>query len=141
MKKTFGVMMAAGVLAVATVFTGCGRGEEVYVIGERFFLQQMDNIFLNHTDYLGRTLQYQGLFRTVHWPPTNSYHHYVFRYVASCCGMQGMGFEVLLGNAQTLPDESWVEVTGVLEEYQGYIVIRVVSLVEIPRRGTGVIRL
>jgi len=132
--------LAAGTLALALVLAGCDRGaDNVLVIGERFFVQQIEDIFRNRPQNMGRTIRYEGVFRAMHWAQTDTYHFYVVRYVMSCCGVQAIGFELLPDNVPPLQDETWVEVTGVLEEDGGFIVIRVISLIEMAERGAEVV--
>jgi len=132
--------IVAGALALAVVLASCAReADEMLVIGERFFVQQVDDIFINRSQNLGRTIRYEGVFRALHWAPTDTYHFYVVRYVFSCCGFQAIGFELLPCNVPPLPDQAWVEVTGVIEDDDGFIVIRVISLIEMDERGAEVV--
>ena len=136
MRKT----IVACALALAAVLAGCAQeADDILVIGDRFFVQQIDDIFINRPQNLGRTIRYEGVFRAMHWAPTDTYHFYVVRYVMSCCGFHAVGFELLPYNVPPLPDETWVEVTGVLEEDDGFIVIRVISLIETTERGAEVV--
>ena len=131
---------AAGTLALAFALAGCrADSPEILVIGERFFAQQVDDILLNRAQYLGRTVRLEGIFRALHWHETDMYHYYVVRYVTSCCGPHPIGFELLPDSITPLPDMAWAEVTGVLEDDDGYIVIRVMSLVEMAERGAELV--
>ena len=125
-------------LLVMLFLAGCTDSDNVVEIGERFFLATMNDIHLNSNQYLGRTIQYEGMFWNIYWE--QEYFHFAGRYVFDCCGNDGViGFELYLGNIEPLPDNAWVKVTGVLEEFQhdGYTFLRlsVISLVEMDERG------
>ena len=135
------------VLALAVILGACGNrssdGENagnagILVIGDRFFVHQVHDIWLNTRQYLGRTIQYEGIFRTVHWRQTG-YDHIVIRYTISCCGEVPIGFYILLPDSfyPLPPENAWVEVTGVVEIHQGDLMVRAVSLIETEDRGDG----
>lgn len=128
------------ILLLAMLFlAGCtADSDSVVEIGERFFFNTITDIHINSSQYLGRTIQYEGIFWNIYWE--QEYFHFAGRYVFDCCGNDGIiGFELYLGDIEPLPDNAWVEVTGVLEEFQhnGNIFIRlsVISLVEMNERG------
>jgi len=131
----------AGVLALAVILGACGMGSDdgIIVIGDRFFVLQMHDIFLNRQQHLGRTIQYEGIFRTIYWPPTGNYYNVVMRYTLSCCGEVPIGFDIIFSDYffPLPPNHAWVEVTGVLEEYDGFLVVRAISLIEMEDRGDG----
>ncbi|MCL2828272.1 MAG: hypothetical protein FWD99_05980 [Oscillospiraceae bacterium] len=132
-------------LFVALLFlTGCADeiGEDDVVITDRFFILQIEEIHLNTDEYLGRTIRYEGMFRSVYWPGTSQYYHYVIRYTDSCCGVGGaIGFEVYFenGNIPTVEEDAWVAVVGVLEQYEENWItllrLRVTSITELDERG------
>jgi len=102
-------------LIIVLLFTACANSEDVLVIGERFFVTEIMEIYLNSDDYLGRTIQYEGLFRTAYWETQGIYFHYVSRRTYGCCGDDGIvGFEVYLDGAEPFSDNACVEVFGVL---------------------------
>ena len=108
-------------------------------IGERFFVTQMHQIILNLDRYLGRTIRYEGIFFTNNWDMTGEDYHFVIRHTFGCCGDDGMiGFEVLLNGIEPFPDDTWVEVTGVLELYDTpwpVLLLNTTSIIEMPERG------
>ena len=134
--------------ALAVILAACGNrpgggengpgGGGLLVISDRFFVQQIHDIWLNTSQYVGRTIQYEGIFRTVHWR-TGGDDHIVIRYTISCCGEVPIGFYILLSdNFYPLPPENtWVEITGVVEIHGGTLLVRAVSLVETEDRGDG----
>ena len=111
----------------------------VLEIGERFFVTQMNQILMNRERYLGRTIRYEGIFLTTQWEDYT--YHFVIRHTFGCCGDDGMiGFDVDLGGREPFPDDTWVEVIGVLDEFQfgewhAIPIINVISIVEMPERG------
>ena len=112
---------------------------DILEIGERFFVTQMHQILLNRERYLGRTIRYEGMFFTMNWE--GEYYHFVIRYTNHCCGGDGMiGFDVELGDIEPFPDNTWVEVTGVLgefalSEWYSMPIVYATSIVEMPQRG------
>jgi len=127
-------------LIIALLFTACTNIEDVLVIGERFFVAEITEIYLNSDDYLGRVIQYKGLFRTAYWETRGIYFHYVSRRTYGCCGDDGIvGFEVYLDGVEPFPDNTWVEVIGVLEEFElsggSYLRLVVTSIRELTERG------
>jgi len=114
--------------------------EDILEIGERFFLTQMNQIYLNRENYLGRTIRYEGMFYTISWEDYT--YHLVIRHTFGCCGNDGMaGFDVALNGIEPFPDNTWVEVTGVLSEFEfsewyNMLYVDVATIVEMPERGS-----
>ena len=139
-------------LMLLLLLSGCGsnaakdtdnpvRIDGVYVIEERFFVYRMWDIFDSPNDYLGHTIQYEGMFRTLKFPNLGDFYQ-VFRYTEGCCGDDGIiGLNVSLDNIniEPFPDGAWVEVTGVLEEFevqgQTYLWLKVTTITEMDERG------
>ncbi|MCL2368213.1 MAG: hypothetical protein FWC72_04380 [Oscillospiraceae bacterium] len=129
------VILLAGLLLV-----GCSGGNgEIVEIEDRFFLTQVNHIRRNADDYVGRTIRYEGMFETFHWPATGDFYM-VFRHTRGCCGDDGIvGYEVYLGDIEPFAPNTWVEVVGVLEWYEvdDLSILRVVatSITELAERG------
>jgi len=147
MKRRFATLFLAVLFLSGCVGSIGLPPEGVIEISERFFVLQSNEILLNRADYLGRTIQYEGMFRSVHWPPTDQYYHYVIRYTDDCCGAGGMvGFEVrLTGDMQPLEHDAWAKVIGVLEEYVAedgitYLRVALIELIELEERGEEFVR-
>jgi len=89
--------------------------DDVIVITDINFGTQVENIQWNREQYLGRTIRYEGMFFSMHWQDEVVY--VIAREEGDgCCG--GIhGFEVYLNNFASFDDETWVEVTGILEEF------------------------
>ena len=124
------------VLVMAFGLAGCSSGsdDDVIVITERFFVNEMTEIFLNHQQYLGRTIQYEGMFRTSSW--AGEYFSFVYRNVPGCCSpTEILGFELVMDGFESFEDNAWVEVTGVLEHDGQFILLRVVDILELDERG------
>ena len=129
----------AGILALAVILGACGNEPEddgILVIGDRFFVHQVNDILLNTQQYLGRTIRYEGIFRTVDWRAAG-YDHIVMRYAMGCCTREPIGFFILLPDSiyPVPPDHAWVEITGVVEENNGFLMINAISLIEMEERG------
>ena len=130
---------ARGDTAAPRVSAQTNMGEEdIVYIGERFFVTEMNRIQFYREQYLGRVIQYEGIFYSFYWDDGSVY--FVVRYTYGCCGLDGLiGFDVLLNEIPPFPDNTWVQVTGVLEEdYSGWgsiLMVNAISIVEIPERG------
>ncbi|MCL1843386.1 MAG: hypothetical protein FWF79_06200 [Defluviitaleaceae bacterium] len=128
------------------IFAACAEADESparpplsvqpdVVISERFFINEMMEIFLNRRVYEGQIIQYEGLFVRETWADETFYA--VVRHVPACCTpSESLGFEVLLNGNESFEDNAWVEVTGTLEiNESGFIVLRAIYLLELEERG------
>jgi zinc transport system permease protein len=116
----------------------------VIEIKEKMFIGQINEIYLNPEDYLGKTFKLEGLFKTEQYPGQINPYCFVLRYGPGCCGSDGnVGFEVAwnraLAKAYPSPDD-WVEAVGALQYYEEdgypYLYIALSSLTVLPDRGT-----
>jgi len=130
--------IAAGALALALSMPALAQGGAVIEIGERFFVQQVEHVRLNLRRYAGRTIRLEGILRATPSHPPGSYTYSVIRY-ALCCALREIGFEAFLDGVPSFPDGAWVRVTGVLEDDGGWPVLRVTSMVALPRRGAEIV--
>jgi len=121
---------------------GSASSTGIIEIRERMFIGQVDEIYINSSDYLGRTIKLEGLFlQSENEGQTN---YFVVRYGPGCCGDDGIiGFEVSWAEDrnQSYPAEnSWVEAIGELKYYMvspylRYLFLEVSSLNVLERRG------
>jgi hypothetical protein len=115
------------------------NGDTVIEIVEKMFVEQINDIYYNPEDYLGKTIRYEGLYTYYYNNYDDTRYDYVIRYGPGCCGNDGeVGLEIAWDGS--LPEENdWVEVTGVVENYDEdgwqYLRIRAVSLNILPVRG------
>ena len=118
----------------------------VIEIKEKMFLAQVNDVYLNPEDYLGKTIKLEGIFKEE--PGYEKSYCFVVRYGPGCCGNDGnAGFEVAWAaeNAQPYPaDDSWVEVAGVLKTYEEdgysqYLYLDLSSLKVLDRRGAELV--
>jgi uncharacterized membrane protein YcgQ (UPF0703/DUF1980 family) len=112
-------------------------------IKEKLFLAQINDIYLNEDEYLGRTIRYEGMFTRYTWEEMGLTYYSVYRRSPGCCGADGQaGFEVIWpeGSGKAYPKENdWVQVAGTLERFeeygQSYLRIRLDSLTVKKERG------
>jgi len=132
------------IIVVAMLLTACSPGgsdDYVVEITERFFVNQTTEVLRNPERYLGRTIRLEGIFITVQLPGVDDDFHFVHRLTDGCCGpIEPIGFEVRLDGIAPLPDDTWVEVIGVLEQYENIwqhdaLRLEVASLTEMSERG------
>ena len=114
--------------------------DNMLIIDERLFVARFIDIIHNPERYIGRIIQYEGMFGAFPYSEGGGYHYVVYRYTEGCCTPSEMvGFEILLDDHTVFPNNTWVEVTGILEEleYWGetFIVVRPISINELDVRG------
>lgn len=130
-------LCAAGCSKEDASTTASSAAPDAIKIPETVFIEMINDVYLNSSDYLGKTLTYEGIFTSSEWE--NETYHYVIRYGPGCCGYDGeAGFEVSWEGP--LPkDDDWAEAVGVLEEYEEdgymYLRLRLSSLTVLDTRG------
>jgi len=110
------------IIIICIFFNGCVKTNDdakVIEIGERMFVTQINDIYLNAREYLGKPVKLEGIFKIDH--SNEEPFFYVIRYFYDeCCGIDNMaGFEVRgLGLSDGIfpDDDSWVEAFGILRE-------------------------
>jgi uncharacterized membrane protein YcgQ (UPF0703/DUF1980 family) len=123
-------------------FVNAAFNTGVIEIKEKMFIGQTNDIYLNHDDYLGKTIKLEGIFKQ------ESPYYYVLRYGPGCCGYDGSaGFEVLWDNTinRNYPnDNDWVEAVGILKSFDGDenngIYIALSQLTVLQKRGAELVR-
>jgi len=147
MRKNKPVLIAA-IIAVTALFSAvsCTKAKaelaDTVEIGEKMFVSQVNDVYLNAEDYLGKTIKLEGMFKQDQG--YEKLYCFVLRYGPGCCGTDGnVGFEVAWANEQAQPYpaiDSWVEATGVLKTYEEdgydqYLYLDLSSLNVLSRRG------
>ncbi|HWS28901.1 MAG TPA: hypothetical protein VN512_02180 [Clostridia bacterium] len=98
--------------------------DDVVEIKEKLFIAQLNDIYLNSDDYLGKTIRYEGMFAQYTWDEMDMTYYLVYRKSPGCCGTDGQaGFEIVWpdGSEKTYPSENdWCEVVGTLESYEEF---------------------
>jgi uncharacterized membrane protein YcgQ (UPF0703/DUF1980 family) len=123
MRKSF--FIAVIVLAAVLFFTvSCTKGNssDTLEIGEKMFIAQVNDIYLNADDYFGKTIKLAGIFKQTPYIEGQDQYCFVIRYGPGCCGNDGnVGFEVAWDKEKEQPYpavDSWVEAEGVLKFYE-----------------------
>ena len=117
-------------------------GNSIVEIKEKMFIAQVNDVYLNPDDYVGKTIKLEGLFMTqdngAQIPP----YYFVIRYGPGCCGNDGnAGFEVIWDKQTPVypQDNEWVEAVGVFGSYEEdgypYYCISLSSLKVLDERG------
>jgi uncharacterized membrane protein YcgQ (UPF0703/DUF1980 family) len=116
--------------------------KDVIDIKEKMFISQVNDVYVNPEDYMGKTIKLEGIF-TMEQGYDKSYC-FVLRYGPGCCGYDGnVGFEVAWDKEKEKPyprEDSWVEATGELksyeeDEYSKFLYLDLVSLNVLDKRG------
>jgi uncharacterized membrane protein YcgQ (UPF0703/DUF1980 family) len=117
-------------------------GKGVVEIKEKMFIAQVNDVYLNADDYMGKTIKLEGIFKQDEGYDKS--YFFVIRYGPGCCGFDGTaGFEVVWANEKAghYPAvDSWVEAAGVLksykeDEYMQYLYLDLASLNVLSKRG------
>ena len=131
--KSVAVLMITCLLLVP--FAGCASSDdEIVVITERFYFLQMTEITMNLNEFVGRTIQTEGLFREINGLTRDFY--VVLRYVV-CCENKPFWFELDLNGFEPLQDDAWAKVIGTLAIQNGLPVLVVTSLTELEEHGAA----
>ena len=117
--------------------------KNIIEIKERMFATQVNDVYVNSKDYLGKTIKYEGVFKLNKIFKTE--HNTVIRYgPGGCCGNDAnIGFVVKWEKenaSKKYPNlNDWVEVIGILKEYSEddnkYIGLSLISLKVLPMHG------
>jgi uncharacterized membrane protein YcgQ (UPF0703/DUF1980 family) len=112
---------------------------EIFVIKEKMFIAQSNDIYFNPDDYLGKTIKYEGIFQVNEVPEENLTYRSVIRYGPGCCGVDAnAGFEVIWDKEYPEHDD-WVEAVGKLVRYEEngteYLRLELSSLKVLEERG------
>ena len=105
---------------------------DIVEIKERMFIAQLNDIYLNQNDYIGKTIKYEGMFTSYTWEEMGLSYYLVYRRSPGCCGADGQaGFEVVWpdGSNEYFPNENdWCEVVGTLDNYDedGYSYLHII---------------
>jgi uncharacterized membrane protein YcgQ (UPF0703/DUF1980 family) len=119
----------------------------VLEIREKMFMAHVSDVYLNTSDYLGRTIKLEGVFRSQQYDSGEDSSYFVVRYGPGdgCCGAGEFGFSVKWSMSRQYPaDNSWVEAIGILRveqgEYYESLYLELSSLTVLNRRGAEYVR-
>ncbi|WP_461246731.1 TIGR03943 family putative permease subunit [Treponema sp. R6D11] len=148
------IFAAVIITAIASFLVGCSgtkksevSNDNIIEIKEKMFISQINDIYLNAEDYLGKTIKLQGLFKEEK-PYEGDPYFFVLRYGPGCCGYDGnAGFEIKWdeSHAQPYPKiDSWIETTGILKQYEEdgydqYLYLDLISLNVLNKRGAEMV--
>ncbi|MDR1021581.1 MAG: hypothetical protein LBL73_12535 [Synergistaceae bacterium] len=113
----------------------------VVEIRDKFFIQQCNDIYLNPTEYVGRTVRLEGIYDEFKDEQSGRTERYVIRYGPGCCGNDGVaGFEFFYDGDTAPKQDDWVEVTGTVDMKKGddgeeYLVLAPSELKVMAKRG------
>jgi zinc transport system permease protein len=135
---------AAGTAKHTLTFPDRNLNSPVIEIKEKMFIAQVNDIYQNADDYLGKTIKLEGLFKEEKYVGIDTTYFFVLRYGPGCCGTDGnSGFEVAWdGEIQDRPYpkvDDWVAAEGKLSYYEEddypYLYIALSSLEVLDKRG------
>jgi uncharacterized membrane protein YcgQ (UPF0703/DUF1980 family) len=118
---------------------------ELVYIGEKMFMAQTNDVYLNPEDYIGKTIKLEGLFKAEQYGENAPPYCFVLRYGPGCCGNDGnAGFEVAWNEQRDTikpypNSDDWVEAVGVLKTYEEdgypYLYLALSELNVLDKRG------
>lgn len=115
---------------------------DIIEITDKLFITQVNDVYYNYEDYLGKTITYEGIFDSVFLEETNQIYYNVIRYGPGCCfNDASAGFEVAWeDDSHTYPKQNdWVRVVGVLDSYEEdgnlYLQLMLKELTVLQERG------
>jgi hypothetical protein len=109
----------------------------VIEISEKMFIANVNDVYLNPDDYLGKNIRLEGIYTEEYYGDADKPYCFVLRYGPGCCGGdQNAGFEVFADSNNPNLDKpkgnDWVEAQGVLGVYEedgcNYLSLRLTSL-------------
>jgi len=114
------------------------EGLEMINIRERMFATQVSDIYTNPGNYVGKAVRYEGFYIEEEYGAGEVFRAVIRMSSDGCCEPTRAGFEIVWD--QPYPKfNDWVEVTGVLDEYEEdgelIVFVRVVSLRVLAVRG------
>jgi uncharacterized membrane protein YcgQ (UPF0703/DUF1980 family) len=89
--------------------------EEVLEIGEKFFIQQCNDIYYNPESYEGTVVKLEGIYDEYFDEYRGETSHAVYRNGPGCCGNDGVAGFVFQYDGAFPTQNDWVEVTGIVE--------------------------
>jgi zinc transport system permease protein len=116
----------------------------VIEIKEKLFIAQVNDVYLNADDYIGKTIKLEGIFKEEQYMGVDTAYFFVIRYGPGCCGSDSnAGFEVAWDKEiQDRPypaADEWVAAEGKLSYYEEdgypYLYLALSSLEVLEERG------
>lgn len=125
--------------------TAAASATGVINITEKLFVTYINEIYTNTSDYIGKTIQIEGMFDEYYEKTNGNTYYYVFRTGPGCCGNDGSmcGFEFTYGGKMPTEDD-WIEVVGTLRTYKEgantYLTLDASSVTVKDTRGAEVVQ-
>ena len=144
------ILVSLFVIASIFFISGCSgkrdnsgeKQRDIIEINEIVFLTQVNDIYRNAGDFLGKTIKLEGIFQK-EIRRDQEFNLVIRRSPGGCCGDDGMvGFEVRWADSKSAFPASgvWVEATGLFKEgIRGgsrFYFLDLVTLKELDKRGT-----
>ena len=102
---------------LAAALPADASGKPDYVIRENLFVGMITDIFMNTSDYRGKTVQYEGFVMPITAEDFGEGpEKFAVVRIAVCCGPDDMPIGFACMGKDIPPENAWVRVTGVLRE-------------------------
>jgi hypothetical protein len=116
---------------------------DVIEVREKMFVGQMNDMFLNPDDYVGKTIRYEGFYDYFENEALGEQYDYVVRNGPGCCGYDSLVGLEIFWDGEMPQKNDWCRVQGVLEAYEedggNYLVLNLESLEVLPVRGNDTV--
>lgn len=113
---------------------------DVIEIKEKMFIQQINDVCINVSQYEEKTIKLQGMMYTYKDDTINETYYYVTRRTPGCCGNDGMAGLEIKWDQEYPEDNEWVEAVGTVKYVMGAYykkvpIIQLTSLEVLEERG------
>ena len=109
-------------------------------ITEKMYVTYINEVYTNVDDYIGKTIQIEGMFEAYYAEETKTTYYYVYRTGPGCCGNDGSmcGFE-FTWSGEMPKGNDWIQVIGTLRTYtegeDTYLTLDAQSVTVLEKRG------
>lgn len=121
------IFLLISVMVLCTfMLSGCGKGKNQSVsddyikITENLYVHWINDIYTNTDEYIGKTIEIEGMYSMVPDFEVHEDKYYIFRIGPGCCANDGSmcGFEFRGKAPMNYKEQQWLRVKGTLKTYE-----------------------
>ena len=108
-------------------------------ITDNFFIAQTNDVYINYSDYEGKTVRIEGYFYVYQDYNSGENYYAVVRNSPGCCGNDGLAGLDIKYDGEYPAEKTWIKVVGKISKYseQDATPVIIVSSLEETKEGTG----
>ena len=108
-------------------------------ITDNFFIAQTNDVYINYSDYEGKTVRIEGYFYVYQDYNSGENYYAVVRNSPGCCGNDGLAGLDIKYDGEYPAEKTWIKVVGKISKYseQDSTPVIIVSSLEETKEGTG----